>query len=161
MKKKLTLLILTVLLTFGACQNKDALEAKKEQLKKYKSELRDLKEKITALENEIAAQDPAFAKEHKKAKLVTAIPVEYGKFTHFVEVSGSLASKKNILISAENMGTITRVLVREGDVVRKGQLVITIDDKLFQTNLEQLKVRYELAKTKYERQKNLWSKNIL
>ncbi len=160
MKRKLILFIIPLLLSFNACQKKDALEVKKEQLKKYKSEMRELKEKISTLEREIAAEDPDFAKENKKAKLVTVVPVEYGKFTHFVEVSGSVASKKNILISAENMGTVTRVLVREGDVVRKGQLVITIDDELFQKNLEQLQVRYQLAKTKYERQKNLWSKNI-
>jgi RND family efflux transporter MFP subunit len=160
MSRKLILLIITLTFSFNACQEKDPLEVKKTKLKEYKTELKELKGKIAVLEKEIALDDPEFAKENKKAKLITVLPVEYGKFTHYVEISGSVASKKNILISSENMGTVMRILVREGDYVKKGHLVIALDDELLQRNLEQLQVRYELATTKYQRQKNLWSKDI-
>lgn len=160
MSRKLILLIITLTFSFSACQKKNPLEGKKTKLKEYKTELKELKGKIAVLEKEIALEDPEFAKESKKAKLITVLPVEYGKFTHYVEISGSVASKKNILISSENMGTIIRILVREGDYVKKGHLVIALDDELLQRNMEQLQVRYELATTKYQRQKNLWSKNI-
>jgi len=160
MNTKLIFFIFALTFTFSTCQKKDPLETKKSELKDYKTELQELKSKIVTLEKEIASEDPVFAQENKKAKLVTALPVKYGKFVHYVEISGSVASKKNILVSAENMGNVKNILVREGDVVRKGQLVIALDDELLQRNFEQLQVRYDLAKTKFERQKNLWAKNI-
>ena len=160
MSTKLIFFIFILTISFNACQKKDPVEVKKTELKEYKTELQELKGKIDVLEKEIAKLDPSFAQINKKAKLVTSLPVKYGKFVHYVEVSGSVSSKRNILVSAENMGNVQRILIREGDAVRKGQLVIGLDDELFQRNLEQLQVGYDLAKIKYERQKNLWSKNI-
>lgn len=160
MNTKLIFFIIALTLSFNACEKKDPLEVKKTELKEYKTKLQELKKQIDELEKEIALEDPVFAKENKKARLVTTVPVKYDKFVHYVEVSGSVASKKNILVSAENMGNVKRILVREGDNIRKRQLVIALDDELLQRNFEQLQVRYDLTKTKYERQKNLWSKNI-
>jgi RND family efflux transporter MFP subunit len=151
------ILILTVL---AACQEKNPLDEKKAQLKEYKTELQVLRKNISKLEAEIAAEDPVFARENKKATLVTAMPVKKDVFRHFVEVSGSVESKKNILISAENMGTIQSIKFKEGDIVRQGQLLLSMDTELFQRSIEQLETQYELAKTMYERQKNLWEKNI-
>ena len=143
-----------------SCQKPDPAEAKKAKLKEYKKELQDLQTNIESLEKDISAADPEFARNNKKATLVTALPVKRGTFEHFVEVSGALESKRNILMSAENMGSVISILATEGDMVNKGQLILTIDTELFQKTLNQLQTDYSLAVTMYEKRENLWEQNI-
>lgn len=143
-----------------SCQKPDPVEAKKTKLKEYKKELQVLKTSIESLEKEISAADPEFARTNKKATLITALPVKKAKFEHFVEVSGAVESKRNILMSAENMGSVLKILSTEGDMVKTGQLILTLDTELFQKTLNQLQTDYSLAVTMYEKQKNLWEKNI-
>jgi RND family efflux transporter MFP subunit len=160
MKSRIWILSAALVGLSMSCQKPDPVEAKKAELKAYKKELQELKSTIASLEKEISASDPEFARVNKKATLVTALPVKKGKFEHFVEVSGAVESKRNILISAENMGSVTSILASEGDIVAKGELILTLDTELFQRNLDRLKTDYSLAVTMYEKQKNLWEKNI-
>ena len=71
-----------------------------------------------------------------------------------------MKSRKNILISAENMGSINHVLAKEGYEVKKGHLIIDMDTELYQRNLDQLETEYALAKTMFDKQTNLWNQNI-
>lgn len=160
MKTNVLLIVGIVLLTMNACEQKDPVQEKKDDLKKQKTELQKIKTSITELEKEISALDPEFAKENRRATLITTTPVEKKLFEHYVEVSGAVKSRKNVLISAENMGNINRLLVEEGHEVKKGQLIISMDTELFQRNLEQLQTEYTLAKTMFEKQANLWNQNI-
>jgi len=160
MKTRFIILAAIALGGLASCNKKDPLEAKKAKLKEYKTELQQLKANIAELESEIAANDPRFARENRRATLITSIPVKKDTFVHYVEVSGSVESRRNVLISAENMGNIESIIAEEGDVVKKGQLLMSMDTELFQRNIEQLETQYELAKTMFERQKNLWEKNI-
>ena len=57
-------------------------------------------------------------------------------------------------------GTLDRVMVKEGDAVRKGQLLARIDDGGMSSGLAQLRTQTELAKTTFERQERLWDQNI-
>ncbi len=154
------IIILIALVAFGSCQLKDEAEKKKEKLKDKKEELQELKEDIAELEKEIASLDPEYARKNRKATLITALPVEKNVFTHYLEISGTVDSKSNVIVSAENMGTILSIYVTEGDRVNAGQLLVSMDTELFKRALAQLEAQYELAKTMYEKQANLWEKNI-
>ena len=143
-----------------ACEQKDPIQEKKDELKSKKTELQKLKIAITDLEKEISALDPDFAKNNRKATLITTRKVETRKFEHYVEVSGAVKSRKNVLISAENMGNVNNILAKEGNEVRTGQLIINMDTELYQRNLDQLETEYTLAKTMFEKQTNLWNQNI-
>ncbi len=57
-------------------------------------------------------------------------------------------------------GTLERVLVKDGDAVRKGQVLARIDDGGMASGLEQLRTQEALAETTFERQKRLWEQNI-
>jgi RND family efflux transporter MFP subunit len=160
MKTKIVLILGFVLATIASCEQKDPLVAKKEELKSQKAELQKIKLKITELEKELSALDPEFAKKNRKATLVTTKNVELRKFEHYVEVSGAVKSRKNVLVSAENMGNINRVLAKEGHEVKKGQLILDMDTELYQRNLDQLETEYALARTMFEKQSNLWNQNI-
>ena len=149
-----------IILSISACEQKDPLQAKKEELKSQKTKLQKIKTSITELEKEISAMDPDFAKKNRKATLITTTDVEKKTFEHYVEVSGAVKSRKNVLISAENMGNINRILVKEGNEVKRGQLLLSLDIELYQRSLDQLETEYALAKTMFEKQSNLWGQNI-
>ena len=54
-----------------------------------------------------------------------------------VTASGKIQPKKKVDISADITGRITRIAVREGDLVTKGQFLLQIDPTIYQANLEQ------------------------
>ena len=155
------LLILGLLVTITiACDQKDPVQAKKDELKSQKTELQKIKTSIAELDKELSALDPEFAKSNRKATLITTRGVELRKFQHYVEVSGAVKSRKNVLLSAENMGNVNRIYGKEGSEVKRGQLIIEMDTELYQRNLDQLETEYTLAKTMFEKQTNLWNQNI-
>jgi membrane fusion protein, multidrug efflux system len=161
MKKviKYTTIILSLAVIVGACQQ-DELAKKKEQLKEYKSEVLELNTQIESLEKEIASLDPEFAKANRQATLVTTLPIEKDKFQHFVEASGSVESRKNITLSAETMGNIKNIYVKEGQDVRRGQLLLKLDDEILRNNINEVETNLELATSVFQKRKNLWEKNI-
>jgi RND family efflux transporter MFP subunit len=160
MKNSIAITTLALMIIFGACQKKEDLQAKKDELKSLKSQQQELRAEIETLEKEIAAADPAFARNNRRAALITAVPVKKEDFQHFVEVSGSVESKRNVQLSAESMGNITNIYATEGQTVQRGALLLTIDTDLLTKNLDQVKTEYELANTRFEKQKNLWDQEI-
>src|SRR2546427_3058577 len=54
-----------------------------------------------------------------------------------VTASGKIQPKKKVDISADITGRITRIAVREGDRVTKGQFLLQIDPTIYQANLQQ------------------------
>lgn len=160
MKTNILLILASIAIGISSCGPQDKLQEKREELKEKKIQLQEIRHEITLLEKEIASIDPEFAKDHRKATLISTVPVEKTTFSHFVEVSGAVKSRKNVLISSENMGTVQRVLVKEGNDVKRGQLLMTQDTELYQKNLDRLETEYELAITMFEKQANLWNQRI-
>jgi membrane fusion protein, multidrug efflux system len=160
MKTKSIVVLMFMLGLLAACEPHDPVEAKKKKLNKMKTEAQELRNKIESLESEIAAADPQFARANRKAALITTLPVKQEDFQHFVEVSGQVESKRNVVLSAENMGAVLSIPATEGKEVGAGQLLLSLDTELYQRNLDQLNTQYELAHTVYERQANLWKRNI-
>ena len=53
-----------------------------------------------------------------------------------VTASGKIQPKKKVDISADITGRITRIAVREGDFVQKGQFLLQIDPTIYQANMQ-------------------------
>ena len=64
------------------------------------------------------------------------------------------------MIYPEFSGVLTNVYVKEGQKVRKGEVLGKIDDGGLSQQLAQLKIQAELAKTTFERQQRLWDQKI-
>ena len=160
MKNYITYLSLGFFLLAVACGgDQDELSEKKSQLQEYREEAKELRAKIASLEEEIAAQDSTFGR-RDKATLVTTLPVTTKNFEHFLEVRGSVESEQNVTMSAKAPGVVERILVQEGDQVKRGQMLMTQDSETIRRNIEELKTSLDLATTVYERQKNLWDQKI-
>jgi HlyD family secretion protein len=53
-----------------------------------------------------------------------------------VTASGKIQPKKKVDVSADITGRITRIAVREGDLVQKGQFLLQIDPTVYEANLQ-------------------------
>lgn len=159
-----TIQLLTVAVTLFAavsCGEKPAeLDQKKAELSEYNNQLRELKAKIATLEKEIAQLDPEFGKQNTNAILVATMPVPRKEFLHKIEARGWVESRRNVLVSAETMGKISSIPVKEGQKVSQGQVLLTLDADVVKSNISEVKTSLDLAKTLYERQAKLWEQNI-
>jgi len=81
-------------------------------------------------------------------------------FEHYIQVQGSVKSDELINIFPEFSGIAKAIYVKSGDVVKKGQPLMKIDDGGLKEQLSQLKIGFKLTKTTFERQKRLWDQNI-
>lgn len=161
MKHTIKFLSLALLVGVVSCSaQKDELADKKDQLESYKSEAAALKVSIQELEDEIAQLDPEFRKNQRKSVLITTIRPERGDFEHYVEVTGSVLSKKNVNISSELSGRIEEIVTREGMSIRKGQVIAIIDSESVERSLAEIQTQLELANTIFEKQERLWNQQI-
>lgn len=128
--------------------------------------LRQTQESLKTKRAEIAAQLTQIEDELNKidksanAALVTTHVVKDTLFQHFIELQGNVATKENVVVYPEFQGTLTRVFVKEGDQVSKGQVLGRIDDGGLGSQLSQMEVQAQLAKTTFERQERLWNQKI-
>lgn len=96
----------------------------------------------------------------KDYPLITSYTVGTYDFSHYIDLQGDVATKQNIILFPEFSGILTEVYVREGDRVKKSQLLAKIDDGGLSQQLAQMEIQYELAKTTFERQQRLWDQKI-
>lgn len=134
------------------------ITAKKTLLKTKRAEAKALASFIDSLEQAIYTQDPSSKQEEKV--LVKTAPIESGDFLHFVEVQGTVSADDYVDVSAEVAGRILSLKVKEGQAVRKGQLIATIDPEATKKQLAELETSIDLAQTVYDRQKRLWDQEI-
>lgn len=154
-------LSLIVLLAYSCSSGSgEGLDAKKAELEKLKTESAELAESIKELEAEIATLDPEYSKQGQKTILITTANTRKGNFEHFVEVTGSVLSKKNVSISAEASGLVLEVPAVEGMRASKGQILARINAESIQRNIDELQNSLDLANTLYEKQERLWNQQI-
>lgn len=131
-------------------------ENKKEQLTDYKKQLSDLKNEISSLEEEIEKEDGTSG---NTVNVGTEI-VRPETYNHFVEVTGKVRADENTMVSPEGAGKITRIVVKEGDRVSKGQVLAHLNNDAIDSQIAQAKASLQLATTTFERRKKLWDQNI-
>ena len=136
-------------------QNVDDL-IKSKDLTAIKSRRDLLQADLVKLETAVATLDVKKVEE----ALVSVITVKDTIFNHFLEVQGEVNTKENILIQPEMPGTLTTLNVKAGQRVSRGQILGRTDDAGMSQQLAAMENQYNLAKTTFERQKNLWDQKI-
>ncbi len=158
MKKIYNILsVVTVVALLASCSS--APKDKKTRLDELKKQQTQLSQEIRQLESELAKENPEAVSSVKMKEVVTA-PVAARPFDHFVQTQGSVEAVDNIQVSARSAGIIAQVFVKEGDYVKAGQTLAQIDNSMTVRSIEEVKSQLELAKTVFERQKNLWDQKI-
>ena len=158
MKKILSLTALSILLfSCGGKENNQSID----ELIKAKN-TKELQAKKALLQADLTKIDEALStlEVKKEEALVSVITLKDTVFNHYLEIQGNVDTKENILIQPEFSGTLTSLTVKAGQRVAKGQILARVDDAGMSQQLASLENQYALAKTAYERQKNLWDKKI-
>lgn len=165
MKKILYISLLGLLITSCGGDSKTAsvdkaIESK--DLATIKASRAEIQKQYDAIGAELAKLDLAIAELDtlKKSALVTTAIVNDTIFTHYIDIQGNVDTKQNLIIYPEYSGVLTQVYVKSGQKVNKGQILARIDDGGLSNQLAQMETQATLAKTTFERQKNLWDKKI-
>jgi RND family efflux transporter MFP subunit len=149
MKKLLSLFFLIFFIV--AC--KQSLD-NKTKLEKLKKERDNISQQISQLESTL---------DKTNANPATPISIEVLKkqpFSHYIEVQGRIDGNENIGVSPRTIGVVTKILVVEGDYVRKGQLLADMDADVLKQNLKDMQNQLAFVTDLYEKQKNLWDQKI-
>ncbi len=96
----------------------------------------------------------------QKFVLVEATTITPTTFKTFINVQGRVDAEESVSIAAEMPGTITKINVKAGDVVIKGQVLAETDARVIQQTISDLQTNAELVNQLYEKQKNLWDQKI-
>lgn len=144
----------------------NSLAGKKARLEKLKAERSKADDDIRALQEELDKEDTTGGS--SKVKLVGTTAVGTQDFRHYIDLQGRVDAENISYISPRGMGgQVKAVLVKQGDRVRKGQLLLRLDDAIMKQSvvaarqqLEGIKTQLNLAKDLYNRQKNLWDQGI-
>ena len=157
---KKIILFTTISLLLLSC-SKNEKEASIEQLISDKN-VAALQAKKATIQAELTKIDDALASldVKKEEALVAVQTLKDTVFNHYLEVQGSVETKENILVQPEFSGTLTTLNVKAGQRVSKGQILGKVDDAGMSQQLASIENQYALAKTTFERQKNLWDKKI-
>jgi membrane fusion protein (multidrug efflux system) len=154
--------LITGTLFFISCtQSGDPVAKKKTELQALKDQQAALVTKIQKTEESLAKIDSSSAKK-EKTKLITFQPVTPGSFTHYIELQGKIDALNIAFVTPRNGtgGQVKEIHVKKGDLVRKGQLLLKLDDVLLLQQLATAKQQLLFAKNLYERRKNLWDQQI-
>jgi RND family efflux transporter MFP subunit len=173
MKKITQITTVTLLaLIMASCGNSSkegnaAINDKKAELEKLKASKAKTDEEILKLQEELNKLDPASANS-SKVKLVGVSAVTSSDFKHYIDLQGKVDAENISYISPRGgPGQVKAIYVVQGQAVRKGQLLLKLDDAIARQSvvaakqqLEGIKTQMAFAKNIYERQKNLWEKGI-
>ena len=173
MRNSVTIAILFLnVVTVTSCSNskKDGaatindLKAKIEKEKKEKAtndaELKKLEADLLRMDSNTAMA--------AKVKLVSTMSVTTQAFEHFIDLLGRVDADNVSYISPRGMGgQVKAIYIKEGQFVKRGQLVLKLDDAIVRQQIlaarkamDGIKTQLNFAKNIYQRQKNLWEQGI-
>lgn len=145
------LLYIPAILLLAACGGK---KDKKAELADLQKQQQEINAKITKLQAETGSVDST------KAVEVGVMAVAPGEFTNYVQIQGKIDAQDNVTAFSQMAGTITRIFVKPGQHVSRGQVLVQLDNSVLQQSIAQAEAQLSLARTVYQRQKNLWDQKI-
>lgn len=145
-----------LLLLAGAC-NMNSPEMIEKQIMRKKDQVSKLNDRIASLQEKLMEDS---IPEVKYRAPVSVKKMHPEPFRHFIEVTGRLEAEEDAFISPEINGQIETVHIREGDIVKKGQLMISLNTSLIESNIREIETGLDLATKLYEKHKELWEQNI-
>jgi RND family efflux transporter MFP subunit len=165
MQKNIYGLLVIALLAASCSSGKKDVKAevteKKVKLESLKKEQTGLNQQIKELEGEIAKLDPNAAQD-QNAKLVSLTTIQPAGFEHFIELQGRVDAQNISYVAPPNGqgGVVKALYVTQGQYVRKGQVLVRLDDQLIRQQIEPLRVQLAAAEDTYRRTKNLFDQGI-
>ncbi|HWC55243.1 MAG TPA: efflux RND transporter periplasmic adaptor subunit [Chitinophagaceae bacterium] len=164
MKKILVLITSTTLLAIAGCtggsNEKGTLADLKKKLEAKKKEQSGIESEVRSLEEQIAKLDTTAAQMQNR-RLVAVSTLAPQDFVHYIELQGKIDADNIVVVTPRGMpAQVKELYVKQGDVVKQGQLLAKLDDAVILQQLDGLNTQLAYAENIYNRQKNLWDQGI-
>jgi RND family efflux transporter MFP subunit len=152
------IILLLIVAGISSCQNtSNDLDSVKQQINDHRMEIVNLENEIRKLEKILADSNVSIS---EGSILVGIQKIKSEKFVHYLDITGNVETHLQAYISPEINGLIKKIDVSEGEYVTKGQVLAVIDTEIIRNSIDEVKTQLELAKTMYQKQKELWDQNI-
>ena len=92
---------------------------------------------------------------------VEVAKVEVMKLTDDTQAVGNLRSRQSVVVRPEVSGRITQLNFKDGDRVRKGQLLVQFDDQLQAAQVKQSQAELSIALANHKRNQELVAQNFI
>lgn len=92
---------------------------------------------------------------------VDGIVVKTGSFANNLEVTGTIEANESVALQSEVSGLVTGIYFKEGSSVSKGSLLVKINDRDIQAQLQEALTKQNLSATNENRAKQLLQKGAI
>jgi len=92
---------------------------------------------------------------------VETMPVKTMRLQETVSLVGTIAANESASLRAEIPGTIIEIAFQEGSAVKRGDLLVRLDTRELEAQLEETRASFELAERTLERTRSLASENAV
>jgi membrane fusion protein, multidrug efflux system len=148
-----SIITLAIIILAAACSNTVDKKAELEKLKKQHDQIAD---QIKKLESELKVNDSTSVKYTN----VIVTDLQPSEFNHYIEVQGKVDGQDNVAVAPQMPGVVTAVYVKEGDAVRKGQVLAQLDDNVILQQIAGVTQQLDFATSLFLKQKALWDQQI-
>jgi membrane fusion protein (multidrug efflux system) len=107
------------------------------------------------------ASGPGGAAGPARPPAVEVARVEVARLTDDAQTVGSLRSRQSVVVRPEISGRVVRIGFRDGERVRKGQLLVQLDDQLPQAQVQQARAELSIARANHKRNQELVAQNFI
>ena len=92
---------------------------------------------------------------------VEVATVEILKLVDDTQAVGNLRSRQGVMLRPEVSGRVSQIFFRDGDRVRKGQLLVQLDDQLPLAQVKQSQAELSIATANHKRNQDLVAQNFI
>lgn len=125
----------------------------------YKKKLTTIEKELSNLGGELNDLKKQLG-EKKKLEPVEVMELSRTNFNRFVSLQSVVESDQNAMVSPKMQGVVTAINVDEGQYVKKGDVILEIDNSIQLRRLAQAKNSLSFIETVYEKQKRVWEKKV-
>ena len=109
----------------------------------------------------IAANKAAEVSQEKPPVNVVTVALSPTTIIDRINLPGYIEPWTRLKLMAKLKGSITEVLVNEGDRIKKGDILARIEDDDFRIAVERAEATYNLTKAEYNRDKSIYDKGVI
>lgn len=92
---------------------------------------------------------------------VTALEVQLHEWTPVINTTGLVRPNQGAMLSAQNAGTVSQVLVQNGQLVKKGDLLVELDSTVERASLQAAQAQLPALRQTYQRYASLLKSNAV
>ena len=107
----------------------------------------------------LEAERKAATRQEVSVQVVT-LTVKPVQLEERLNLPATVESFENLWVKSEASGQVIKILVQEGQIVQKGQVMVELDSRDYTTNLERIDANYKLVTIEYNRIAELFKRNI-